>query len=356
MADPTPKTAPADETLRRKDSHLDLCAKEDVEPLHGGTLLDQVQLVHDALPDLSEDDLDLSTPFLGKTLRAPILITGITGGTPRGAEVNRALAATAERFGVAFGVGSQRAMLERPEAAETFAVREVAPTIPLLGNIGLGQVVSLGIDRARYLIDAIGADGLAVHLNVAQELAQREGDRDFRGGTQAITRLAEALGPRLLVKETGCGIGPAVCQRLVDAGVRTLDVSGAGGTSWVKVELLRRGWPGAEPFAPWGIPTAAAILGARRRVGGRAKLIASGGIRDGLQAAKALALGADVVGFALPIFRASQQGDPAAALEAILGGLRMAMLLTGCRTVAELRDRPKVIGGALKDWMEAFER
>ncbi len=354
MTTPSSPIDPAQETASRKDAHLDICARGGVEPALNGTLLDQVQLVHDALPDLADEDVDLGTYFLSKRLRAPILVTGMTGGTERGAAVNREIAAAAERLGLAFGVGSQRAMLERPEAAKTFAVRDVAPTLPLVGNIGLAQVVQLGVDRVRALMDDIGADGIAVHLNVAQELAQREGDRDFRGGLAALTTLARELGPRLLVKETGCGISPSVCARLVDAGIRCLDVSGAGGTSWVAVEMQRRGHAGAAPFATWGVPTAAAILGARRRVGDRAQLIASGGIRDGLQAAKALALGADVVGMALPVFQAQQAGSVQAALESVVAGLRMAMVLTGCRAVSELRERPRVLGPLLKEWTEAL--
>jgi isopentenyl-diphosphate delta-isomerase len=243
----------------------------------------------------------------------------------------------------------------RPEVAETYAVRPVAPEVALVGNIGLGQVISLGVDAVRALADAIGADGMAVHLNVAQELAQREGDRAFRGGLKAIEALARAFGPRLLVKETGCGIGPDLCARLVEHGVRNIDVSGAGGTSWVQVELLRGGRAAAAPYAPWGIPTAAAIGAAYRRVGGRCTLVASGGIRDGLHAAKALALGADLVGIALPAFRAQWNGGDDEAdgvIGAMIEGLRIGMILTGSRTVAELRAAPRVITGPLKDWME----
>ncbi|HEY3355286.1 MAG TPA: type 2 isopentenyl-diphosphate Delta-isomerase [Polyangia bacterium] len=344
-------------TQRRKDAHLDLCLSADLAPAAGGTLLDEVHLVHCALPELCEADLDLATTFLGKPLRAPLLITGMTGGTPRGGELNRALAAAAERHGVAFGVGSQRAMLERPQAAASYRVRDVAPTVPLLGNLGLGQVVRLGPDRVRALVDAIGADGLAVHLNVAQELAQPEGDRDFRGGLRALERLAAALGPRLVVKETGCGLSPAVCRRLVEAGVQCLDVAGAGGTSWVSVEVLRGARPGAAPFATWGVPTAAAILGARRRLARGATLIGSGGIRDGRQAAAALALGADLVGLALPLARAQAQGGADgldAALDELTTGLRVAMMLTGCRTAADLRGCPRVLGPTLRGWMEAL--
>ncbi|MBI5544009.1 MAG: type 2 isopentenyl-diphosphate Delta-isomerase [Deltaproteobacteria bacterium] len=351
------KPQDADPTARRKDAHLDLCLRPEVEPEGARTLLDEVHLIHNALPELAEPELDLSARFLGKPLRAPLLILGMTGGTPRGGELNRALAAIAERLGVAFGLGSQRAMLERPSARDTYSVREVAPTVPVLGNIGIAQAIALGPGRVRDLMESIGADGLALHLNAAQEMAQPEGDRDFRGALEAIARLADVLGPKLVVKETGCGISPATCARLVERGVSCVDLSGAGGTSWVSVEILRGGRPGAQPFATWGIPTAAAVLGARRRVGGAPTLIASGGIRDGLQAAKALALGADLVGVALPALRAHEDGGSEgaqASLMAIVDGLRMALLLTGCRTPAQLRDVPRVMGPDLARWLEVL--
>jgi isopentenyl-diphosphate delta-isomerase len=284
----------------------------------------------------------------------------MTGGTERASAVNRDLALLAERHGLAFGVGSQRAMAEAPERAATFQVRQVAPTVPLLGNIGLYQAVAMGVDGVRKLADAIGADGMALHLNAGQELTQPEGDRDFRGGYDVVGALVKAFGPRLLVKETGCGIGPEVARRLVDLGVQNLDVSGLGGTSWVRVEQLRAQGPlaqlGAE-FSSWGIPTAAAIATVRRRVGPNARLVASGGIRTGLEAAKVLALGADVAGMALPLFRAQQAGGlegADAALRLILEGLRQTLVLTGSRSCAELRKRPLVLTGELKDWLAAL--
>ena len=349
-----------DQTTRRKDSHLDLCAKGEVEPAGSDALFDDVHLIHESLPELCEADLDLSCSFLGKRLRLPLLITAMTGGTERGRELNLGLARLADELGIGFGVGSQRAMLERPETASSYQVRSVAPRVALVGNLGLWQARELGTEAVGRLMDAIEADGLAVHLNVAQELVQPEGDRDFRGGLETIARLAAALGDRLVIKETGCGLSPSVAQRLVDAGVRNLDVSGVGGTSWLQVEALRstgieraRG----ELFAGWGIPTAVSVSSVAKRVGGRATIIASGGIRDGLRAAKALALGASLVGVALPVLRAWESGGEAAArawLEELARGLRLAMALTGARTVAELRRRPLVTSERFRSWTSAL--
>jgi isopentenyl-diphosphate delta-isomerase len=344
-------------TAKRKDAHLDLCATGDVEPVGNSTLLEDVRLVHCAMPELSVDEVDLTTEFLGKTLRYPLLITGMTGGTERAGVVNRDLALLAERHGLAFGVGSQRAMAENPQAGESYQVRRVAPTVPLLGNIGLYQAVRLGVDGVRRLAEAIGADGMALHLNAGQELTQPEGDRDFRGGYQIVEQLVRTFGARLLVKETGCGISPDVARRLVELGVGNVDVSGLGGTSWVRVEQLRaegiQAQVGAE-FSNWGIPTAAAIATVRRAVGPGPRLVASGGLRTGLDAAKVIALGADVAGMALPLFRAQQIGGVEGAeraLTVILTSLRQAFVLTGSASCAELQRKPRIIGGQLKDWL-----
>ncbi len=347
-------------TARRKDAHLDLCATGEVEPVENRTLLDCVQLVHCAMPELAVDEVDAATPFMGKSLRNPLLITGMTGGTDRAAEVNSQLARLAEEQGIAFGVGSQRAMSEDAARSASFEVRKVAPTTVVLGNIGLIQAIALGVDGVSRLADRIGADGMALHLNVGQELTQPEGDRDFRGGYRIVEELVKVFGDRLLVKETGCGISPEVALRLSELGVRNLDVSGLGGTSWVRVEQLRASGIAADvgaAFSSWGIPTAASIATVRRAVGADLCLVASGGIRSGLDVARALALGADLAGMALPVFRALQSGGPEAAhrvIEAAVTGLRQALVLTGSRTPARLREKRKVITGDLKDWMAAL--
>ena len=353
---------PVDETTaKRKDAHLDLCATEEVAPVENTTLLDRLFLVHCAMPELSADELDLSTPLFGQRLKAPLLVTGMTGGTERAMQVNRDIAMVAEEFGVAFGVGSQRAMAERPELTKTFAVRDVAPSTVLIGNIGLVQAVRLGVDGVRRLFEGINADAMAIHLNPGQELTQPEGDRDFRGGYDIVGSLVKALGAsRVMVKETGCGISPEVARRLVDVGVRTLDVSGLGGTSWVRVEQLRAEGVAREvgaQFSSWGIPTAAAVASVRKAVGPGVSLIAAGGMRTGLDVAKAITLGADVGGMALPLFRAHQERGVAGVREAmttILTAFKQAMVLTGCRTPQELRQRPRVVTGELKDWLAAL--
>ncbi len=347
-------------TARRKDAHLDLCATEEVAPVENATLLADVRLVHCAMPELNVGQVELGVTWFGKKLKAPLLMTGMTGGTERAGAVNLELAQVAEEFGIAFGVGSQRAMAERPELTPTFAVRSVAPSTVLIGNIGLVQANRMSIDQIRKLTDAIGADALAVHLNPGQELNQPEGDRDFEGGYRTVAGLAKAYGDRLLVKETGCGISPEVARRLVDCGVMSLDVSGLGGTSWVRVEQLRSTGVARDvgaQFSTWGIPTAAAIASVRKAVGSNITLVASGGMRTGLDVAKALALGADLGGMALPLFRAQQQGGVAAvrtALETVMTALRQALALTGSRNVAELRRQPRVVTGELKDWLQAL--
>ncbi len=351
-----PETA----TSRRKDSHLELCATGEVAPRENRTLFGDVSLVHCAMPELALSDVSLATPFFGKTLAAPLLITGMTGGSERAGQVNRELARIAEAYGIAFGVGSQRAMAEDPALRSTYAVREVAKNVVLIGNVGLFQAKALGVDRVRKLADDIQADGLALHLNPAQELTQPEGDRDFTGGYALVEALAGAFGDRLLVKETGCGLSPQVARRLVDCGVKTLDVSGLGGTSWVRVEALRSTGPArelGELMSGWGIPTAAAVASVRRAVGPGVTIIASGGMRTGLDVAKALALGADCAGLALPVFRALTERGPEGAtrvLDGVLQCLRQVLLLTGSRNATDLQKGPRVVSGELKTWLDAL--
>jgi isopentenyl-diphosphate delta-isomerase len=348
---------PASQLLReRKRSHLDLCLSEEVEYRGKTTLFEEVDLIHNSLPELALDDVDLSVEFLGKRLRAPFLITGMTGGTEEAFTVNRDLAAVAERCGIGFGLGSQRVMQRDPDTAWTFAVRQFAPTTLLLANIGLNQAGEQSTAQVRELVDGVGADALCVHLNPAQELIQPEGDRSFRGGAATLRRLCGELTVPVVAKETGCGISRAVGDALCEAGVRHLDVSGAGGTSWVRVETLRGDVHSrrlGELFSGWGIPTAASLAMLR---GTGLELIASGGLRTGLEMAKAIALGARLCGAALPIYRAYRDGGTEAAVDLIhdlMDGLRTAMLLTGSRTLADLSRQPVVLGDRLKAWIDA---
>ena len=294
------------ESFQRKEDHIDLCNTGDVGFKSHNGLFDQVTLMHNALPELAMEEVRLSTPLMQSTLAAPVMITGMTGGPARAGEINRALAGVAESLGIAFGVGSQRVLLKTPEAAETFAVRRHAPNVILIGNIGVNQARHHGVEAVVDLMNRIDANYLAVHLNAAMELVQpgAEADSDFSAGYDTIARLVDALDGRVLVKECGSGLSPAVVKRLDGIGVQAMDVSGSGGTSWIKVEALRAAGELAslgETFAEWGIPTIAATALARKET--KATIIASGGVDNGLKAGVALAMGADIVGTARPVCR-----------------------------------------------------
>ena len=349
-----------DDLEERKSQHLDLVQRREVEPESTDTLLSCVRLVHSATPELALDDVDLSAELCGKALRAPLMVVGMTGGTERAGRINRDLAALAAEMGIGFGVGSMRILLDQPELLSTFAVKPARPPL-LLANLGAQQLAQRGTGAALRLIDMLGADGIAVHLNPAQELVQAEGDRDFGGCLDAIAELVREVGEnRVLVKETGCGIGPAVVRELSQRGVAAVDVSGTGGTSWPRVEQLRaQDGPAralGDLLSDWGIPTAACIAAARSAAP-RMRIVASGGLRSGLDAARALALGADVAGFALPMVRAHQQGGIEAARAALAGitaALRAAFLLCGARNVAALRATRPVILEPLQTWVRSL--
>ena len=342
----------ASEIISRKQSHFDLCSRENVEFKTKTTWLEHVELVHQPLTETLLDDIDLSVEICGKRLRAPLVITAMTGGTPDTGKFNKEVAALADRMGLGFGVGSQRVMLQYPEVTDTFCVREQAPNVLLLGNIGIAQARELSLAQLQKLVDDIQADALCVHLNTAMEIVQHHGDRDFRGSLAAIERLVSELPVPIIVKETGCGFARETGERLAAAGVQWIDVSGAGGTSWVGVETLRNRaleHLGAA-FWDWGVPTAASVLELR---GLGMNLIASGGIRTGMHAAKALALGAQAAGVALPVLRAYVNGGIAAVegfLLAMITELRAALMLCGGERVADLQASGVVLSGKLLEW------
>jgi isopentenyl-diphosphate delta-isomerase len=346
---------------QRKSDHLEIVAGQDVaHPV--GSLLDEVTLVHNALPEIAFGLTNISCEFLGKRLSAPLLITSMTGGTRRGAELNRALASAANELGIAFAVGSQRVILRHPERMVDFSVRSQMPTGVLLGNIGGQQLIKQPPDVAMDLMYAIEADGMCIHLNPAHELAQDDGDRNFHKIIEAIAQLAQNIGDRLIVKETGAGLAPNVVQLLVEAGVRYVDVSGAGGTSWPRVESYRAQDPHcravAETYSGWGIPTAAATALARRTGGENLFVIGSGGVGTGLDVAKLIALGADLAGIARYVLLAYLQGGYQGLLDYLAGvihELRAALLLTGCKNLGQLRSIPRVTGGRLREWLNAYE-
>lgn len=344
----------------RKADHLALCATDEVAFRGKTTLFEQVRFVHDALPDLAADDVDTSCVLFGKKLRAPIVIAAMTGGTEEAARVNRELSAVAEERGYGFGLGSQRAMHTRAETAPTYEVRSFAPNALLLGNIGVVQARAMTSADVEALVKGVGADALCIHMNPAMELVQPGGDRDFRGGLETIAKLARELPFPVVVKETGCGISSHVGRRLHAAGVRHVDVSGAGGTSWVAVETRRaeaaretRARALGEALWDWGIPTAASV--ASLAPVGFETLIATGGVASGIDVARAIALGASAAGIARPALKALVAGGRAGAsafFDAVELELRAVMLLTGSVDLKALRGAPRVLGSELRAWVE----
>jgi len=339
---------------RRKADHLDLCEGDDVGFRAATTLLEHVTLLHQSLPELSAAEVSTEVELLGRRLRVPLVIAAMTGGHERAAGVNRTLATIAQERGLGLGLGSQRAMQRDPAMDWTYRVREWAPDILLLGNIGVVQARETSTKDLRTLVHDVGADALCVHLNPAMELIQSDGDRDFRGCVQTLERLCNELPFPVIAKETGNGMSPQTIDKLVRAGVRYVDTSGAGGTSWVGVETLRaeghRRTMG-ERLWDWGVPTAPSVYYA---ASASLETIATGGIRSGLDIARAIALGARAAGIARPLLQSlMRDGEEGARahVDAIAHELESVMLLTGSRTVEDLRAAPRIISGDLQQWL-----
>jgi isopentenyl-diphosphate delta-isomerase len=331
------------ETPARKADHLRINVERDVGAKGVDAGFGAYRFTHRALPEIDLERVDTSAELLGHRLRAPFLISCMTGGTPEARRINKRLARVAQTFGFAMGLGSGRALIESPDSVDTFDVRPVAPDVPLFANLGAVQLKKgYGIEQCRRLVELLRADALVLHLNPLQEALQPEGDTAFAGVLDAIARLCAAAPFPIVVKEVGWGIAPAEVSALVDAGVAGVDVAGAGGTSWSEVERYRIAEPWranvAAAFAGWGIPTARAVVDARSAAPDTT-LIASGGVRDGLDAAKALALGADAVGMAAPFLKAADAGVEAAEdlARELVETLRIAMFCVGACEPRELR-------------------
>ncbi|MBR3155409.1 MAG: type 2 isopentenyl-diphosphate Delta-isomerase [Methanobrevibacter sp.] len=331
----------------RKLEHLLICENYDVEFKDKTTGFEDIELIHNVLPEIDKNEIDLSTSVFGKKLDSPLFITAITGGHPAAKEVNRQLAIAAENNGIALGVGSQRAACEHPELEDTYSVvRENAPDCLLVGNIGAPQ-----LNLAQKAVEILDADILAIHLNPLQESIQPEGDLDARGYTDLIEKITDTVDIPVLAKETGCGISAESAKTLVEAGVDFIDIEGAGGTSWAAVETYRADdrYLG-EIFWDWGIPTAISTVEVTNAVD--VPVISSGGIRTGLEAAKAIALGADAVGMALPFLKNSASQE---ALNTFINrfndSLRIAMFLVGANNIEELKQSNLVIRGKTREWL-----
>ena len=332
-------------TQQRKKEHLELCLDTETVSSPSGSGLDSYTFVHNALPDLDIDEIDTGTTFLGKWLKAPLLISSMTGGFGLARKVNRNLATAAQELGLAMGVGSQRVAIEEPSAADSFLVRDVAPDILLLANLGAVQLnYGYGMDQCHRAVQMIGADGLILHLNVLQEAVQPEGNRNFAGLTEKIAAICRELEVPVVAKEVGSGISAEVAVRLARAGVRAIDVAGKGGTSWYAVEASRAakaGQPVDVAFANWGIPTDQALIAVRQALPELA-LVASGGIRSGLDMAKAIALGADMAALGQPLLAPALEssGNVLKSLRAVIYELKVAMLCAGARDLNALRRAP----------------
>jgi isopentenyl-diphosphate delta-isomerase len=338
-------------TSRRKIEHLKICVANSVESRKVSAGFEDVTLIHRALPELDMNKLDLSVDLLGKRLKAPFLIGSITGGHPDTTPVNASLAAAAEELGVGIGVGSQRAAIDDPIQEESFrVVRDKAPNAFVYGNIGAAQIREYGVERIEKLVEMIDADALAIHLNFLQEAIQPEGDKDATGCLDMIREICSVLSTPVIVKETGAGISREDALLLQKAGVSAIDVGGAGGTSWAGVEVYRARESGdsvsehlGELFWDFGIPTVASIIESRVSL----PIIATGGVRTGLDIAKSIALGASAASAALPFVGSALEGKEAVmnTLSRMLNELKTAMFLCGCANIRDLRNAPVAVTG-----------
>lgn len=329
----------------RKDQHIEICRNKDVEASDRFTGFSRLNFIPEALPQMDEADLDLSREFLGRTFSAPLLITGMTGGISKGAEINRRLAQAAARMNIPMGVGSQRIALDNPEYAAIFKVKPQAPGLYLIGNIGMSQLTGAdALDICRRAVDMIDADALAIHFNLVQELVQVEGDRRFSGLFHGLERICKHLHVPVIAKEVGCGMGPDTVRRLTDMGFSAIDIGGKGGTSWSHIEGLRSRSALSQElghgFRDWGIPTAYSLAVVHQAFP-RLPLIATGGIRDGMTVAKAVGLGARLVGIGLPLLRAALESEeaPMEVLETLRQGLKLTLMATGATRLDELSHR-----------------
>lgn len=326
---------------QRKNEHLEICLEGSVESSVSPGF-EKIQIRHQALPEINFNEIDVGSSFLGKNLKAPLLISSMTGGSAEGERYNMILAEAAETFGIAMGVGSQRAAIEGPKLAPTFQVRKVAPNILLFANLGAVQLnYGYSISEVKRAIDMIEADALFLHLNPLQEALQPEGNTNFVGILRKIEALCEKLETPIVVKEVGSGISAQLAKALFDSGVAAVDCAGLGGTSWALVEGQRQENPQmreiCQQFGTWGIPTVDCLLD-YQKTGIKGNIIASGGIRSGLDVYKSLALGAKLAGMALPMIKAADKGLDylRRTIEAYLVELRVAMFTSGVQSLDDI--------------------
>jgi isopentenyl-diphosphate Delta-isomerase len=357
----------SDEVKQRKIEHVTIALENDIAAPQQAAWAD-VRLVHRALPEVDLDDIDTSVDFLGSSLRHPIFISSLTGGHPDVATINERLATIAGEYGLAMGVGSQRAALVTPDLAATYdVVRSATPHAFLIANVGAPQLIAqrrhpaFTMADARRAVEMIGARALAIHLNYLQEAAQPEGDRRARGSLAALRTIADEIGVPVIAKETGAGVSYEQAYALQAAGVSAIDVGGAGGSSMAAMESMRAQSRGdgvsariGQLFRAWGIATPIAVIETRLGAPGL-PVISTGGVRSGMDAARALALGATLIGIGFPFLKAASESLDTVRefLEQFLAELRVAMQLTGAATIAEMQRRPVVVTGMTREWLVA---
>jgi len=350
----------AKKTGERKIDHLEICLKENVQARLVTTGFEEIHFVHKALPEINRKEIDLSTRIFNHKFSAPLIVESMTGGASEATKINAAIARAVEKLGLGMGVGSQRAALENPKVEKTFSIaRKEAPDAFIIANIGAPQLAKgYGVKEAEKAVEMLDADALAIHLNPLQEAIQPEGETSYVGIVDAIEKIAKGLDVPVIVKETGCGIASAEAKQLEAVGVAAIDVAGAGGTSWAAVEYYRAKNQGdesrlrlGENFWDWGIPTAASLVEATQRV--RIPVIASGGIRSGIDIAKALALGACLTGVAYPVLDPAFHGaeEVEKKLHLIIEELRNTMFLVGADSVQKLKKVPVIVTGKMADWL-----
>jgi len=341
---------------QRKKEGIDIPLQKDVQAKTTSTQLEYVKLIHNALPEFDFDDIDTSTTFLQNKFSAPIIIDSMTGGTDEASVINSRLGELAVKYGFGMGVGSQRAGLKSEDLAATYSIaRKSAPNAFLIANIGGAQLAKgFTIDEAKTIVNMIKANALVVHLNPLQELVQPEGEPRYKGVLAKISELAKIIDVPVIVKEVGAGISKEVAIKLEMANVSAINIAGAGGTSWAGVEKLRaeslkddlKNHLG-EMFWDWGIPTAASLIEVRRAV--KLPLIASGGLRNGLEAAKCIALGANMTAMAYPFLQAASQSRESlfAFADTLLAELKSTMFLVGAKNIAALASSRYILTGML---------
>lgn len=353
------KTRKQSLTEERKLDHIRICLERDVQSTCP-TGFDDIRLVHNAIPEINLSDVDLKCDFLGHKLEAPIIVTAMTGGHSEATPINQHIAEAVEDMGIAMGVGSQRAAIEDPALSESFTItRETAPKAFLIGNIGAPQLaLGYGTKEVQAAVDMIGANALAIHFNAAQEAVQPEGETTFSGVLRALRALVPKIPVPIIAKETGAGMSYRTASVLEKAGVKALDIAGLGGTSWPAVEVERAKSGDTQKatlgrlFTDWGMPTAISTYEAGKAV--TIPVIASGGIRTGIDIAKSIALGAHMAGVALPILAPATTNAKAVKehIETLILGLKASMFLVGAANLEELAKTSIVVGGDTRNWLE----